>query len=190
MDMSLYIWWLSNLTICRLLFIYRLIHVSFSPNSSEFLYPSQNNETKELRQTDGQYEKFMLVEKTIKKNMAAMVAAAPLIQQQAESMLAGSIAMALCYIARLQREKPPGFKLNARILVVTGSLECASQYMTYMNVFFTAQKQNVVLDVCALDESMTLLQQGCDITGGQYLKLPQTEGLLQYLMVSESLQMS
>lgn len=126
----------------------------------------------------------MQVEKTIKLNMAAMVAAAPQNQQPTESMLAGSIAMALCYIARLQREKPPGFKLNARILVVTGSLECASQYMTYMNVFFTAQKQNVVLDVCALDESMTLLQQGCDITGGQYLKLPQTEGLLQYLMVS------
>lgn len=100
-------------------------------------------------------------------------------------MLAGSIAMALCYIARLQREKPQGCKLNARILMLTGSLECASQYMTYMNVFFTAQKQNIVLDVCALDESMTLLQQGCDITGGQYLKLPQTEGLLQYLLVSD-----
>lgn len=108
---------------------------------------------------------------------------APQITQPAESMLAGSIAMAQCYIARLQREKPQGSVLNARILLVTGSLECASQYMTYMNVFFTAQKQNVVLDVCALDESMTLLQQGCDITGGQYLRLPQTEGLLQYLLV-------
>lgn len=112
-----------------------------------------------------------------------MVKSAPPVIQPTESMLAGSVAMALCYIARLQREKPQGSKLNARILLLTGSLECASQYMTYMNVFFTAQKQNVVLDVCALDESMTLLQQGCDITGGQYLKLPQTEGLLQYILV-------
>lgn len=117
-------------------------------------------------------------------NLAALVSSAPPITQSAESMLAGSIAMAQCYIARLQREKPQGSVLNARILLLTGSLECASQYMTYMNVFFTAQKQNVVLDVCALDESMTLLQQGCDITGGQYLRLPQTEGLLQYLLVS------
>lgn len=147
------------------------------------MYPSEKSQTKEIRQVDGQYEKFTQVEKTIKLNLAAMVNSAPQITQPAESMLAGSIAMALCYIARLQREKPPGSKLNARILVLTGSLECASQYMTYMNVFFTAQKQNVVLDVCALDESMTLLQQGCDITGGQYLKLPQTEGLLQYLLV-------
>lgn len=73
--------------------------------------------------------------------------------------------------------------MNARILVVTGSLECASQYMTYMNVFFTAQKLGVVIDVCALDKSLSLLQQGCDITGGQYLKLPQLDGFLQYLLV-------
>lgn len=92
--------------------------------------------------------------------------------------------MALSYIARLERNKPLGSRINARILVVTGSNECASQYMTYMNVFFTAQKQNIVLDVCALDKSLTLLQQGCDITGGQYLRLPQLDGLLQYLLVS------
>lgn len=151
---------------------------------SEFLYPSENSKTKEIRQIDGQYEKFTQVEKTIKLNMAALAKNAPQTTQPTESMLAGSIAMALCFIARLQREKPQGSVLNARILLLTGSLECASQYMTYMNVFFTAQKQNVVLDVCALDESMTLLQQGCDITGGQYLRLPQSEGLLQYLLVS------
>lgn len=147
------------------------------------MYPSQRNQMKDIRQTDGQYEKFTQIEKTIKLNMAAFVKEAPPVAQQSESKVAGTIAMALCYIARLQREKPPGFKLNARIMVLTGSLECASQYMTYMNVFFTAQKQNVVIDVCSLDESMTLLQQGCDITGGQYLKLPQSEGLLQYLLV-------
>lgn len=74
-------------------------------------------------------------------------------------------------------------RVNTRILVITGSNECASQYMTYMNVFFTAQKRNVVIDVCALDKNLSLLQQGCDITGGQYLKVPQLDGLLQYLLV-------
>lgn len=54
--------------------------------------------------------------------------------------------------------------------------------MTYMNVFFTAQKLGIVIDVCALDKSLSLLQQGCDITGGQYLRLTQLEGLLQYLL--------
>lgn len=75
------------------------------------------------------------------------------------------------------------FQLNSRILVVTGSSDSASQYMNYMNVFFTAQKQNVVIDVCALDQHLSLLQQGCDITSGLYLKVPQLQGLLQYLLV-------
>ena len=82
----------------------------------------------------------------------------------------------------MKRNQDPGMKLNSRILIVTGSEDCAHQYMTYMNVFFTAQKEKVVIDVCALDKSLALLQQGCDITGGQYMKLPQIDGLLQYLL--------
>lgn len=71
--------------------------------------------------------------------------------------------------------------------MVTGSSDSASQYMNYMNVFFTAQKQNVVIDVCALDQHLSLLQQGCDITTGLYLKVPQLQGLLQYLLVLNTL---
>lgn len=70
--------------------------------------------------------------------------------------------------------------------MVTGSGDSAFQYMSYMNVFFTAQKQNVVIDVCALDQHLSLLQQGCDITGGLYLKIPQLQGLLQYLLVNKT----
>lgn len=44
--------------------------------------------------------------------------------------------------------------------------------------------QNVILDICSLDQELTLLQQGCDITGGNYLKVPQLAGLLQYLLVN------
>lgn len=72
--------------------------------------------------------------------------------------------------------------MNTRILVVTGSEDSAHQYMTYMNVFFSAQKEKVVIDICALDNTLVLLQQGCDITGGHYLKVPQVDGLLQYLL--------
>lgn len=88
----------------------------------------------------------------------------------------------------MQRSKQSGIRMNSRILIITGSSHyLASQYMTYMNVFFTAHKLNVILDVCSLDSTttLTLLQQGSDITGGQYLTLPQAhyEGLLQYLLV-------
>lgn len=42
------------------------------------------------------------------------------------------------------------------------------------------------MDVCSLDQELTLLQQGCDITGGNYLKVPQLNGLLQYLLVRKN----
>lgn len=136
----------------------------------------------EVRQVDGQYEIFSLVEKTVKHKLADLVNNAPKIVQPCESLLAGSISMALAYIARIKRNKIVGMRLSSRILILTGSDECASQYMTYMNVFFTAQKQGVTLDVCALGNAQSLLQQGCDITGGQYLSPPQLDGILQYLL--------
>nr|CAH7737161.1 unnamed protein product [Callosobruchus chinensis] len=148
--------------------------------TSHFIYPGPGK-PQDIRQVDGQYEAFTVVEKTTKQNLTQLLASETS-TAVTESLLAGAIAMALCYIVRLQRTKPPGAKINCRILVVTGSDCSASQYMNYMNVFFTAQKKNIVIDVCALDQHLSLLQQGCDITGGLYLKVPQLQGLLQYLL--------
>ncbi|XP_030753161.1 general transcription factor IIH subunit 3 [Sitophilus oryzae] len=148
--------------------------------TSQFIYPGPKK-LLDVRQIDGQYEAFTLVEKTVKQNITSILS----MENSGivtESLLAGAVAMALCYIARIQRTKANGVKLNCRILVVTGSSDSASQYMNYMNVFFTSQKQNIVIDVCALDQHLSLLQQGCDITGGLYLKVPQVSALLQYLL--------
>ncbi|XP_022918424.1 general transcription factor IIH subunit 3 isoform X2 [Onthophagus taurus] len=147
---------------------------------SEFIYPVPGKPL-DIRQVDGQYEVFTLVEKTVKQNLAKVLTSESS-TIYSESLLSGAVAMALCYIARIQRIKPPGCKVNSRILVITGSGNSASQYMNYMNVFFTAQKQGVVIDVCTLDQQLSLLQQGCDITNGLYLKVPQIQGLLQYLL--------
>lgn len=159
----------------------KLAVIACHHDSTEFLYPTPGRPI-DVRQIDGQYEVFTLVEKTVKQKLANLIERAPKLNAPSESLIAGSLGMALCYIARVQRNKQAGTSMNSRILVVTGSNECASQYMTYMNVFFTAQKKSIVIDVCALDKSLGLLQQGCDITGGQYLRLPQLDGLLQYLL--------
>lgn len=159
----------------------KLAVLSCHHHATDFLYPMPGKQL-DVRQIDGQYEAFSLVEKTIKQRLGQIISTAPKILTTCESLLAGSMSMALCYISRVQRNAPPGVKMHARILTVTGSNECAAQYMTYMNVFFTAQKMGVVIDVCALDKSLSLLQQGCDITGGQYLRLTQLDGLLQYLL--------
>lgn len=89
------------------------------------------------------------------------------------------------FINRLQLELSNGEKLHSKILIITGSGETASQYMSYMSVFFTAQRQNILIDVCSLDQDLSLLQQGCDITGGLYLKVPQLSALVQYLLVMQ-----
>ncbi|XP_067626284.1 general transcription factor IIH subunit 3 isoform X2 [Eurosta solidaginis] len=141
----------------------KLAILSCHHHATDFLYPMPGKQL-DVRQVDGQYEVFSLVEKTIKQRLSHIITNAPKLNGPCESMLAGSMAMALCYISRIQRNTAAGVKMHSRILVVTGSNECASQYMTYMNVFFTAQKL------------------GCDITGGQYLRLTQLDGLLQYLL--------
>jgi transcription initiation factor TFIIH subunit 3 len=164
----------------------KLAVVACHHNESKFLYPSIDK-PQEIRQIDGQYEFFTFVEKSIKTNLSEMIKNAPKIGNNNESLLAGCLAMILCYILRvsagliavkliafysisqllqIKKSQPAGSGLNTRILVVTGSEDSAHQYMTYMNVFFTAQKEKVAIDICALDSTLVLLQQGCDITGG------------------------
>lgn len=73
----------------------------------------------DIRQIDGQYEVFTLVEKTVKQNLAKLLASENSVVIT-ESLLAGAIAMALCYIARIQRTKPPGSRVSFKFV----SLNC------------------------------------------------------------------
>ncbi|EDW39658.1 GL15043 [Drosophila persimilis] len=159
----------------------KLAVISCAHHATNFLYPQPRRQV-ELRQIDGQYEAFSLVEKTVKQQLGSILMNAPRLGSPCESLLAGSMAMALCYISRLHGMLAAGVKMHSRILVLTGSNECSSQYMTFMNVFFTAQKLGITIDTCALDKTLSLLQQGCDITTGQFLKVTQLDGLLQYLL--------
>ncbi|XP_031804305.1 general transcription factor IIH subunit 3 isoform X2 [Sarcophilus harrisii] len=102
--------------------------------------------------------------------------------QRTETLLAGSLAKALCYIHRMGKEVKDNQEMKSRILVIKAAEDSALQYMNFMNVIFAAQKQNIVIDACVLDTDSGLLQQACDITGGIYLKVPQMLSLLQYLL--------
>ncbi|KAL2746520.1 general transcription factor IIH subunit 3 [Vespula maculifrons] len=150
-------------------------------HGATFLYPS--DKTNDIRQIDGQYEKFTEVERTVRQQIQLFVNQIPLdASLNGESLISGALSMALCYISRISQDKEGDEKFYSRILVITASNDSTMQYMNYMNIFFTAQKMGVILDVCSLDQELTLLQQGCDITGGNYLKVPQLNGLLQYLL--------
>ena len=71
---------------------------------------------------------------------------------------------------------------SSRILVMTASGTTASHYMSYMNVFFTAQKLNILIDACMLDRDSGLLQQGADMTNGKYIRVNKLDSLLQFLL--------
>lgn len=76
---------------------------------SQFVYPGPKKPL-DVRQVDGQFEVFLQVEKTVKQNLAQLLST----ENSAvatESLIAGAIAMALCYIARIQRTKPTGVKV-------------------------------------------------------------------------------
>ncbi|XP_063989579.1 general transcription factor IIH subunit 3 isoform X2 [Diachasmimorpha longicaudata] len=125
---------------------------------AKFLYP-ETDKSVEVRQFDGQYEKFTLVERTVRQTLQGvineLINTRPL---NSESLISGALSLALCYIARLEREKSPGEKLHSRILVVTGSNDSATQYMNYMNVFFTAQKMVKILKKCVDHLFLSLLR--------------------------------
>lgn len=90
---------------------------------------------------DGQYEKFTMVERTVRQQLQQVINEITIDNPlNGESLISGALTMALCYVARLEREKLAGEKLYSRILVITASNDSATQYMNYMNIFFTAQK--------------------------------------------------
>lgn len=81
---------------------------------SQFIYPG-SKAALDVRQIDGQYEAFTLVEKIVKQNLSSILATEnPGVIT--ESLIAGAIAMALCYIARIQRTKATGLKVNSTII--------------------------------------------------------------------------
>jgi transcription initiation factor TFIIH subunit 3 len=80
----------------------KLAVIACHHHKSEFLYPNPKKSL-DIRQIDGQYEYFLLVEKTIKTNLSNLIMSAPPQNQGSESLLAGSLAMVLCYIARVSK---------------------------------------------------------------------------------------
>lgn len=172
----------------------KLAIIAAHTDHSTFLYPPSRSASQTCGfrlPDDGQYETFNNVEALLKSQLKQLVAEDKqqatdymdyMEERPSDSLLAGAMCMALAYIHRLDRESSMGESLQARILIVKGSEDCPAQYMNFMNAVFTAQKQNVVIDACILDAESGLLQQACDITGGTYLKIPQAQGLLEYLL--------
>ncbi|CAI5797137.1 general transcription factor IIH subunit 3 isoform X1 [Podarcis lilfordi] len=160
---------------------------------SRFLYPGKHwapadlfGESNISGSKDGKYELLTTINETIAEEIKDLMTNTEIRGQQTESLLAGSLAKAICYIHRMTKEGKASQEIKSRILVIKAAEDSALQYMNFMNVIFAAQKQNILIDACVLDSDSGLLQQACDITGGIYLKVPHMPSLLQYLLVSST----
>lgn len=200
-DSNLYYQWLDSTvsfanTHLLMSSLNKLTVIGTNSFENQILYPlNQLNEKliegQEMA-TGGQYEVFHQVLVTVRANLCLMTDNANQMTQteshanSSSPLMSGAIGMALCLINRVKED----YKCS-RIVIISctsdQSSSYASQYMNFMNSFFTAQKLGVTIDACiAGDESYgastSLLQQGCDLTDGTYLKVPNISSFLEYLL--------
>ncbi len=153
--------------------------VSASAQGCHFLYPPSGdddedapNEEESLTSPDGQFEGFFKVESAVRAAVKRIVRreTEPGAPAAPDSLLSGALCKALSYVNRVRQEGSDS-GLASRILVMSASGDTTTQYMTYMNAFFSAQKMQVKLDTCMVERDSGLLQQGADITGGVYQRV-------------------
>ncbi|XP_025893250.1 general transcription factor IIH subunit 3 [Nothoprocta perdicaria] len=174
----------------------RLAVIASHTQESRFLYPGKRWTRADLLgdgagllesncpgSKDGKYELLTAINDAITEEVKDLMTKTEMKGQQTETLLAGSLAKALCYINKMSKEVMKGNQeIRSRILVIKAAEDSALQYMNFMNVIFAAQKQSILIDACVLDSDSGLLQQACDITGGIYLKVLHMPSLLQYLL--------
>uniref|UniRef100_UPI00358DDE2B general transcription factor IIH subunit 3 isoform X1 n=1 Tax=Myxine glutinosa TaxID=7769 RepID=UPI00358DDE2B len=163
-------------------------HLAFlacGQRDSRFLYPTRSTSGLEQdavqESRDGRLELLSTLDDTVVREAVAMLARVEVTADMTTgSLTAGALAKALCYINRMRKQdQVHGGEMKGRIVLLAACEE--AQYMNLMNVAFTAEKQDVCVDVCALGSESSLLQQVSGLTGGLYLRVPEQESLLQYL---------
>ncbi|CAK8693818.1 unnamed protein product [Clavelina lepadiformis] len=165
----------------------KLAVIASHSTKSIFLYPppQAGNEQNSSEYGDCRDKHFAVVDNAIISSFKTLMSdGCEEKDMRSDSLIAGSMANALCYIHRITQELESRERASSRILVVKAADDAASQYMSFMNVIFAAQKEHVVVDSCVLGQDSGLLQQACDMTGGLYLKVPSQYAFLQYLLTA------
>jgi len=143
----------------------------------KYVYPDDSNET--VSYNDSQMEQFATVEHWTKVQLNNLLfddlkvmrdESASKTMSCSANLLSGSVGMALAYINRCKREASKATKVNASILIVSGSKEPSHRnFNKDMHVFQVAAKMGVAIDVCALEvDTSYLLRHATEITGGFY----------------------
>ncbi|KAJ1349582.1 hypothetical protein KIN20_005173 [Parelaphostrongylus tenuis] len=104
------------------------------------------------------------------------------------SPLAAVLSQAICYLKRTERfpsaSKDSAQQLTSagRIVIVAMTVDFGTEHGPLMNLFFSAAKHDICVDVVSLVDSSPLLQQATDITGGIFLQVERPCKLLSSMM--------
>lgn len=99
------------------------------------------------------------------------------------SLLAGALSHSLCILNKVLIKDLP--HTQPRVLCIYCSDDISSQYIPVMNVIFSAQKRNILIDSCVLTKNDSLfLQQSSYLTKGIYSKPSHLKGLSQHLLMT------
>ncbi|KAI8388390.1 TFIIH subunit Tfb4/p34 [Radiomyces spectabilis] len=167
----------------------KVVVIASHVGHSEFLYPVSHDVQSrdvQIKRNANIYPNFQFVADQIVSSVRELFSNADssLLHKDmgASSMITGALSMALCYINRIIKSDELG-QIKPRILVLSVSPDSAYQYIPLMNCIFSAQKAGIPVDVCKIyGEETAFLQQAANISGGVYLKVENTQALLQYLM--------
>ncbi|XP_018012468.1 general transcription factor IIH subunit 3 [Hyalella azteca] len=175
----------------------KLCIVAATHTTTEFLYPPLYPDDQRVRQKDGRLEQLQCLDECVEKRLKELMLhqhnpvngqanGCSSAAQPPDSLLSGAMGRALLFLRRHIGSSKAASN-TARMLVLKVAGESVGQYLNYINVYLTAQKLGVPVDVCCLMTDCGLLQQGADITGGYYHKLTEPQSLLQTLVVLFSL---
>ncbi|KAH9931094.1 transcription factor Tfb4 [Epithele typhae] len=165
------------------------------PGQSVMLYSSTGEAmTVNAEATDANtYRPFKTLDQTVMASIAEHLQSYEGAEEEAPIGLVGCLTKALCYINKtitVTSAGVPGGEsaatvVDPRILVLSISPDQSSTYIPIMNSIFSAQKLKVTIDVCKIFGADNIfLQQAAHLTGGAYVHVERTDGLLQYMIMS------
>ncbi|TNY17428.1 transcription factor Tfb4-domain-containing protein [Rhodotorula diobovata] len=134
------------------------------------------------------YQQFRIVDQQLTRGVKDLMRDLP-DDPEPGANLVGALSTALCHINRLSTtdafaSTAAARRAKPRIVVLSVTQDSSAQYVPIMNCIFTAQKNNIEIDVCKVfGPDAVFLQQACHLTSGAYYRLERRAALLQYLLV-------
>lgn len=168
---------------------------------NDLLHPCKDvSPASKSKNFSGQYELFSKLSTSIHDQIQASVRKCRLLYEKHYKsgapeevspfpLISGALAIGMCCIQRHKNDVE-----SSRIAIITANsyetTAFSSQYMNFMNSFFTAQKLGINIDACVIGQGdlddtsgvTSIFQQGCDLTGGLYLRVSNVNAFLEYLI--------